>query len=198
MENSKQIKLRIDRFYKNEEQQYIFLRRLALTFRARLPLLSELFQIDENELFNKLRMYNHSVEDSLKYLYYFDVSDQDEAKRNIISFYQELLTAVIKKDKAVQKFLIGRIADIRIKSLIKEKHIDRNLSDEEILVILEYQLKYALDHSDAAGMLGINPDSYRRRVLAVIEKDEELKMRYERLMGYNQQLFMNTRKVKRG
>lgn len=198
MENSKQIKLRIDRFYKNEEQQYIFLRRLSLTFRARLPLLSELFQISEEELYEKLRMYNHRVEDSLKYLYYNDVTNQDVAKRDIISFYQELLTAVVKKDKEVQKFLIGRIADSRIKQLINEKHIDRNLSDEEILVILEYQLKYALDHSDVAGMLGINPDSYRRRVLAVIEKDEELKMRYERLMGYNQQLFMNTKKVKRG
>lgn len=194
----KKVKLRIDKFYKNEEQQYIFLRRLALTFRARLPLLSELFHIDEEELFNKLRMYNRSVEDSLKYLYYFDISDQEEAKRNIIAFYQELLTAVVKKDKETQKFLIGIIADSRIKSLIKEKHLDRNLSDEEILVILEYQLKYALDHKDAAGMLGINPENYRRRVLAVISGDEELKTCYERLMDYNQHLFLHTKKPKRG
>ena len=196
MEN-KSVKLRIDKFYKSEEQQYIFLRRLALTFRARLPLLSELFQIGENELFDKLRMYNHRVEDSLKYLYYFDISDQEEAKRNIIAFYQELLTAVLKKDRDVQKFLIGRIADSRIKGLIKEKHLDRNLSEEEILIILEYQLKYALDHNNVAGMLGISSENYRRRVLAAIAKDEDLKARYERLMDYNQHLFLSTKKPKR-
>jgi len=161
-------------------------------------LLSELFQVPEDELYEKLRMYNHSVEDSLKYLYYFDISDQEEAKRNIIAFYQELLTAVVKKDKAVQKFLIGRIADSRIKELIKEKHIDRNLSEEEILTILEYQLKYALDHNSVAGMLGISSENYRRRVLAAIAKDEDLKARYERLMDYNQHLFLSAKKPKRG
>lgn len=197
MENEK-VKLRIDKFYRTEEQQFVFLRRLALTFRARLPLLSELFQIDENELFEKLRLYNPDLESSLNYLYNCDVTDQEVARRNIISFYQRLLNAVLSKDKIMQKYLIGKISDVRIKELIKEKHFDRRLTDDEIRVILEYQLKYALDRYDVASMLNINPDSYCRRVNSFIRKFPEYQDSYDRLVNYNKYRFRCVTNGKKG
>lgn len=102
MENAIQ-KFRLSTFYKTEDKQYIFLRRLALTFRVQLPLLSEIFQIPENELYQKIIDYNFTYDLSLKYLFNFDMPNQDDARNGIIVYLNELLAAAKNKDVEMQK-----------------------------------------------------------------------------------------------
>ena len=193
----KKLKLRLDVFYKTEEKQYIFLRRLALTYRASLPLLSELFQISQEELKTKLRKYNDGVLKSLTYLFNYDISNQDNARNRIIMFYKKILTAMIEKDEDTVKSLIDYISDSKMKKLIKIKTPEKAWSNEDILTLLNYQLKYALTLREVSGMVRYNAASYQQRVIPLLEENPKLKENYVRLAEYNLAMHDKSIKAKR-
>ncbi|MBE6157004.1 MAG: hypothetical protein E7161_04615 [Firmicutes bacterium] len=180
-----QTKLRLDVFYKSVEKQYVFLRRLALTFRARLPLLSELFQISENELNTLLEIHNPNYSRALRYLFYFDISDQEKAKSELLAYYQELLNAMVSKDKNRQSQLTGKIADSDLAEVFEKSQSGKRLSQDEYARVLNYQLKYAIALRNICYMLGVDKNTYKRNIKPILESDVDLKASYERLAEYN-------------
>ena len=190
-ENNDNTKLRIDLIYNDEERQIRLLKHMALTYRVKLPLLAELFGIDENTLLDKLLEVSGESYNSLMYLFYHDFSDQEIARRDLISFYQLLLVAKKRKDTTTQNLLIRKVSDYHMQEVIKKHEEGKAYTDNEIETILKYQLKYALSSSQIAKMIGIRGNSYNERVLKLIELSPELKEQYDVLANYKQVSFIN-------
>jgi len=178
-------KIRLDIFYKTEEKQYVFLRRLALTFRAKLPLLAELLQIPEERLYEGIGRYNPDYIRALSYLFNFDVTDQELAKANLLAYYHELLQATIKHDRDTQVLLINKISDVEIKSVVLKSKSGKRLTNDEYLIVLNYQLKNAVPSRIITEMLGVDKNTYINHVRLLMEEDDSLRFRYERLADFN-------------
>lgn len=186
-------KLRLEVFAKDEEKQWQYLMHIALTYRAKLPLLSELFQIPENILYENLIKYNRNSFRSLNYLFKYDYSALDEeasqenARNNILQFYKDLLRAKRKNDINETRRLNYSISDIEAKNIIKkfkEKNIG-DLTDEDIGIMLNWQLKYAALSRQVSQVFGISQRNYIDRIKKYLVGKDELQRKYEYLADFN-------------
>jgi len=187
-------KLKLEIFSKNEDKQYVYLKHLILTFRAKLPLVSELFQIDEEELYQKLIKYNDNSYRGFIYLFYHEDYDQELARKNIIIFYKNLISALTNKDKDEQHKLVNLISDNDAVSVQKKSNNGILLSDNDILIIMRHQLKYAMSYRALASMFALNRPTMCARIDRLIGDDEELKDKYERLAAFNEDMWDKKRK----
>lgn len=162
-------KLNIKLLGSSETKQYSKLLHLFLTYRPKLSLLSELFQIDEKELYDILMNNFYPTKNTLKYILEIELTDQDKARENIITFYHDLVVAKINNDKEAYKEVLSRIDDSKFLEA-KEKHKANSPITEEIVnACLEYQIKYCLSKKDACRTLGISYSDYKLKLYAMIE-----------------------------
>ncbi len=203
IETNKITTLKLEVLGSTEEKQWQYLKHIALTFRAKLPLLSELFQIPEDVLYENLLKYNRNSFKSLIYLFEKDYSALDEeasqenARNNILQFYKDLLRAKRKSDINEMRRLQYLISDIEAQKLIK-KFREKNISvitDEEIGVILNWQLKYACLGTQVSQAFGIERSNYLKRVNKYLTDKDELRRRYEYLVDYNMSLRHSSKMV---
>ena len=179
-------KLKLEVFSKSEEKQYIYLRHLALTYRTKLPLLSELFQIPEDELFAKIIKYNRYSYRALIFLFNYDLSDQEKAKSEAITFYISLLNAILSKNKEMQHQLINQISDANADNVVKKKNKGETFTEEDIEIIAQHQLKYALSFKTLSNIFSLDKSYLYRRIQKLIENDAELQAKYERLSAFSE------------
>lgn len=182
-------KLKLEIFSKNEDKQYVYLKHLILTYRAKLPLISELFQIDEEELYQKLIKYNDNSYRAFIYLFYHEDVDQDLAKREIIKFYNDLVNALVSKDKEEQHRLVNLISDSDAFQVIKKSNSGQQLSEDDILVIMRHQLKYAMSYRGVATLFSQHRHSMCLRMERLIGDDEELKEKFRKLIAFNEDMW---------
>lgn len=166
-----------------EAKQYNKLMHLILTYRPKLSLLSELFQIDEKCLFELIIRYCYPNKHIIKYIFEIELTDQEVARENIISFYHDLVIARRNNDKEAYKEVLSRIDDTKFLEA-KEKHKpNHSITDEVVNACLEYQIKYCLPKKDACRTLGISYSDYQLAVYAMIE-NHPLRAQYEQLSDW--------------
>lgn len=180
-------KLRLDIIYRDYNKQLKFLSHLALHFRAKFPLLEELFGIDAKKLLNDLIKYNENCYESLLYLFYQDNTNQEYAKANIIEYYRNLIDAISKKDISTQNVLIREIGDSKIVKFQAQHKNGDIKSNEDIMTLLNYQLKYAISSKKLAEKFNFDRAQYVRRVRDITSNMPELNMRYEELTDYHKE-----------
>lgn len=186
------VKISLNAIYSTVQEQYRFLINAALYFHLHLDTLSLLFQIDEKELLNNMLKYGSRCYDSLKTLLYHDTKDQSVAKLNFVNYYRELIEAIRHKNMETRNKLIALIGDkkaIELNKRIKEtknNNIVISLNEEDIVTLIQYQLKYLLTTKDIAYMFNLDRNNYQRRVASYLENNLELKNDYEALIAYNE------------
>lgn len=178
-------KLRLDVFYDDADKQMMFLLHLALTFRLKPSSISDLFQIDEKELLEKLVIISGNAYNSLLFLIYHETFDQNVAKTNVVSYYRDLLNAKRKKDDATQKELLNKVTDALASEIIASKKSLEDFTLDELEVLLRYQLKYTLSIIDLANTFNIDAKIYEERVPFILEHNPDLKERYEFIISFN-------------
>lgn len=185
--NNNSPKLRLDVIYSDYNKQMQFLTHLILHFRVQLPLLCELFGFEQNKILDELLKFNEDSKFSIEYLFFTDTYNQELAKENVINYYRDLINAISKKDIATKNVLIREIGDTKIK-MFKEQHKYGDIkSDEEILTLLDYQLKYAISSKKLAEKYKFSRVQYMRRVRDITANMPELNMRFEELTSYHKE-----------
>lgn len=173
--------LKLDILYSDEEKQYKFLAQLALTYRTKLDLLSDLFQIDEEILLNNLLKYNSNLSNSLNYLFNRESYIEDIAKYNTVLFYKNLVNALLKKDNNYFNKVINEISDKDIQEFLnKPKDI---LNNKDILMLLKYQLKYSLSNKTMSNIFNIDELIYTNLLKNILNHNIELNNRYNELIN---------------
>ena len=184
-------KLRLDVIYNDYNKQMQFLTHLILHFRIQLPLLCELFGYEQNKILDELLRFNKDITLSLEYLFFKDNYNQELAKREVIDYYRILIDAIKNKDIATKNVLIREISDYKIK-VFKDRHNFGDIkSDQDILILLNHQLKYALSNSKLAEKYNFNITQYIRRVRNITSNIPELNKRFEELTDYYKESSMS-------
>lgn len=152
-----------------------------LTFGLRLNSLSKIFGYTYEELFKLVVYSNKYKQASLNKVLTYGIIGDIEAEKNFLQFFQELVLTYQKreiayKEKDVKKYkeekvkyeeLLGELSDKQAISLMRKNKIVKpgtHLTDEEITIILKYQIKYLLSTRQIERIFPIEDSNYSKRV----------------------------------
>lgn len=165
--------------------QYTYLMHIMLYFRLRYQSLAELLNVDVETLKKNMTRYNNNTYVSLFQMdNTFFASNQKKAQADVMEYYNELKNAKKENDKETLKKLLHQVDDSMYK-LVKDNYKKKlqyvgktntraiSLSDEEILVILKFQLKYSLSTLTVADDMGLNRNTLGKRYRNLFSKTDE-------------------------
>ncbi len=178
--------LNLASFYKEEAKQYTFLRHLALSYRLKLESLVFIFHLSPDVLLENLKKYNPASLKSLQYLFNEDETNQELAISKALNYCKALSYAFRTQNKEAMVDLIHEIDDYYVKLIKMKKNENASLplTNEEIGVILNYQIKYNVSSSYIAKMFRIDRTNYNRRVTDYTEENPELRDKFANIISY--------------
>ena len=176
-----------------EEEKWHFLAMLILTFRLHLNEVAEDLKMDAEELYEILEKYNPNLNSSFNYLFNGDKYPQDIANIRLISFISEYYTAYQNKDKKRMQKLANYINDEEYNELVNNYHQEQ-LTNEQLLVLINHQIKYGLQIKELVMPLNISRSKYIEPVTFFTIDKKNLQEQLTNLANYNK----NMARINRG
>lgn len=170
-----------------EEEKWHFLAMLILTFRLHLNEVAEDLKMDAEELYETLEKYNPNLKSSFNYLFNGDKYPQDIANIRLISFISEYYTAYQNKDKKRMQELAKYIYDGEYNELLSNYHQEQ-LTNEQLIILINRQIKYGLRVSDIVSPLNISKTKYLDPVKFFTTDKKNLQEQLANLSYYNKNL----------
>ena len=172
--------------FPNVEKRRKFIINCSLTFGLRLETLADILGENKEKIYGELLYATDYMHSSLLALFELGMNVQEDAKKEFIEFFNELVEANKKKDKEKIIELLNIISDKDAMSVIKKrKNGVIRLSEEDVLIILKYQLKYLLSTAKIEKIFQVHHSSYIPRVQSLREKYPVLVSQYEALTEIN-------------
>lgn len=188
-------KILLSNIFKKSENQKSFVLETALVFRLKLETLLQIYDIEKiygvstsEELYKKLIEENFWIDFSLNYLFFNDQTDQNLALTEFYNYYNKLMIALRMKNNVFKEYL-DVLSDKGINA-IKSKDCE-NLTPEECLIVIKYQLKYAIPTRVIEKEFGIYRSTYQKKVAKILKQNPELYEKYQNLMNYNYDIYMS-------
>lgn len=176
--------------YPTKEKRLLFLAQSALTYGVNLDSLCEMLDKKNDEAKKRFETEmleeNRAFYNSLIYLFHHCPTNQNVAKQRYIEYFNNLVNAAAKKDKGEIKELISVIRDDKANAL-KNKYREPGyyLTEDELLTIVKYQIKYGMDAKRVASLFKIDYHTYLIRVRKLEEKYPEIVSYFNYLADFN-------------
>ena len=174
----------IKRLFPKDEKRLIFLSECALTFQLSLDTLEEILGIDKNELYDKMIKNNIRFNMYLRMMFDHYSESQDVAKSKFYLFFKELCEAVIAKDKDKQTKVLSEIYDTEINEFRKKHKPGMIISENEMVALIKYQIKYSLTVTRMAELFGLRKETYMAKASEILPKYPDLKSKYDFLSAF--------------
>ena len=189
----------INKMYPSIDKRYRFIACCALTFGIRLQKLSEIFGIEEELLKNNLNTYAANQFDSLCRLFYHGMTRQDVAETRFREYLSKLCKAFENRGKDKEKIseLLSVISDKKALEFKKNHQPSQNMTDEEIFVLLKFQIKYLLGPTGMSQLFDIDRNAYSRRVRKLGDKFPELVAYFDDLCAYYNSIYIKNHRAGR-
>lgn len=171
----------INKMFPSIEKRLDFLSLVTLEYGLSLDFLEELLGVDKETLYQELVKNNMKYNSPLYRRFSSPAINQEEARRKFKEYIKELTYACIDKDVEKIRTLLREVSDKDINEFVARKVKGQKIEDEEMLMILKYQIKYQLNAKELCAKINMNYASYKRRVLVIIEKYPEYQAEYDTL-----------------
>ena len=186
-------KIVLNNLFKSNLNKKIFILETSLVFRLNLDSLFLLYDIDQifnvstkEELYKKMLTDYYMIDYSLKYLFSNDNTDQNIAINNFINYYNKLMIALKMHNETYKEYL-DMLSDHEINDIKRKETFE--LTDNDYLTILNYQLKYAIPTRMIEKEFDIYRTTYTRRINKLLEQNPILQEKYQNLMNYDIDLY---------
>ena len=186
-------KIVLNNLFKSNLNKKSFILETALVFRLNLDSLFLLYDIDQifnvstkEELYKKMLTDYYMIDYSLKYLFSNDNTDQNIAINNFINYYNKLMIALKMHNETYKEYL-DMLSDHEINDVKRKETFE--LTDNDYLTILNYQLKYAIPTRMIEKEFDIYRTTYTRRINKLLEQNPILQEKYQNLMNYDIDLY---------
>ncbi|MBE6140414.1 MAG: hypothetical protein E7172_02635 [Firmicutes bacterium] len=182
VQNKTKVRLFVIKYFKDEKKRLNFIGSVALTFGLRLESLSEIFGYNPDDLNQKLLL-----EDNYEYLHFLfnhGYRNQSLAVADFYDFFNRLMLAYSTGSKEEIKKVMLELSDYKIIDYINNHPKGKSVSEDVVVDILKFQLKYGLHPTYLADYLKIQKSWYSRRVKNLPDKYHELKAGYEYLNDF--------------
>lgn len=156
----------------------------VLAFQLSLETLEELLGIDKEILYNNLAVANGNLGSHIDFIFKHYCETQDVAKEKFIKFYERLLRAFRYRNKKLFIAILSEIDDSCVVNLKNNHKLGSSYTDEEILMIVKYQIKYSLTIQSLLNTFHISKKVYSRRLKEILPNYPDLQMKFEFLMDF--------------
>lgn len=182
------------KMYPTREKRLKFMANCALSFGMRLDLLSEFLGEDKNELYKEYQNRDIYHTESINFLFHHGFKLQDEAKQDFLVYFSRLSEAFLKNDREKCREILRELTkiDVEIAKFKKRHNAKQPITEEDILNILRFQLKYGLASRSVAAFVGIDAIGYVKRVNGLQDKYPKLISDYHYIADF----WQNYRKEK--
>ena len=177
----------LEKMFPTRKKRMNFMANCALTFGIRLDLLSEIMGENKEELYKEY-IYKSIYSTSLNFLFNHGFSSQEEAIKNFGDFFTRLNDAYLNKDTELIHEVLQEISDKKALDFKSKHGPNGKINDDEILTVLNYQLKYGLPTTIVSEFFNINRNTYYKRVVALEDNYPKLVSGYYYLSDYYQNL----------
>ena len=150
--------------FPTKEKRNIFLSQCILTFGLNLDAISMLTGFDKETLYNELINRGTKYYESVQRVFKNGMKRQDIAINDFLDFYNRLCQAYEAKDREAISIILHELSDKKAINLAKRPATIKTLTDEQILVILKYQIKYMLSVTQTADIFKLDRHGYAKRV----------------------------------
>lgn len=135
----------INKMFPSIEKRLDFLSLVTLEYGLSLDSLEELLGVDKETLYQELVKNNMKYNSPLYRRFSSPAINQEEARRKFKEYIKELTYACIDKDVEKIRTLLREVSDKDINEFVARKVKGQKIEDEEMLMILKYQIKYQLN-----------------------------------------------------
>lgn len=156
----------------------------VLTFQLSLETLEELLGIDKEILYNNLVVANGNLGSHIDFIFKHYCETQDVAKEKFIKFYERLLRAFRYRNKKLFIAILSEIDDSCVVNLKNNHKLGSSYTDEEILMIVKYQIKYSLTIQSLLNTFHISKKVYTARLKEILPNYPDLQTKFEFLMDF--------------
>lgn len=185
------------RLYPSSSKRYRFIGSCCLNFGLRLDKLSEILGLECNEIEKKIYTSFPEQQGSIERLFRHGMKNQETAKGKFLAYFEELYTAFENQDKDKYILLLEEISDKKALSFKKKHETYSRITDEDIITLLNFQIKHTLGLSGMNQIFGINPGKYAKRVEALQDTYPELVSDFNYLRDYYYQSYERDSKARR-
>lgn len=165
--------------FKSEIEQNEFISLCSLEFSLTLVTLSNLLGMTEEEVYKRVVDRNPKYNNSMQFQIAYSDEDQVLAKQKFMQYFYKICIAYSKKDIEEYKRLLRKIKDADFFEMLANKK--DFYTDEEIIRIVKYQIKYKLSNHQISELCNIADSNYRRRISKLLEKYPKLQSKYQAL-----------------
>lgn len=159
----------LTQLFPNKNKRGNFLIKVIFTFGIRLDALSKVLSVDSEELYQDIYSCGTSYATSLLLVLEKGMKKQDVASAEVQNYFNSLFLAAKKKNVEEIKKIMEVISDketLELLNKIKNSH-HMVWKDEEIVIMLKYQIKYMLTSMDIERIFHIENTNYARKVRAL-------------------------------
>ena len=155
--------------FPNKNKRSNFLIKVILTFGIRLDALSKVLSVDSEKLYRDIYSCGTSYATSLLLVLKKGMKKQDVASAEVQNYFNNLFLAAKKKNVEEIKKIMEVISDKETLELLNKINNSRHIvwKDEEIVIMLKYQIKYMLTSMDIERIFHIENTNYARKVRAL-------------------------------
>ena len=155
--------------FPNKNKRSNFLIKVILTFGIRLDALSKVLSVDSEKLYRDIYSCGTSYATSLLLVLKKGMKKQDVASTEVQNYFNNLFLVAKKKYVEEIKKIMEVISDKEALELLNKINNSRHIvwKDEEIVIMLKYQIKYMLTSMDIERIFHIENTNYARKVRAL-------------------------------
>ena len=155
--------------FPNKNKRSNFLIKVILTFGIRLDALSKVLSVDSEKLYRDIYSCGTSYATSLLLVLKKGMKKQDVASTEVQNYFNNLFLVAKKKKVEEIKKIMEVISDKEALELLNKINNSRHIvwKDEEIVIMLKYQIKYMLTSMDIERIFHIENTNYARKVRAL-------------------------------
>lgn len=184
IENKESIMDVIRQIYPIKSRRNAFLCLATLTFGLSLDSLAEVLSCDKNDLYQNL-MTQEEYKEVLKKLFGNNYYNQELSKERFEDFLARLRAAYLDMDNKKINEILLEIYDKDVEEYLGDNKSPKQIQDEELKMMLLYQLKYWCTPEEMGEYFKIDPVIYQRKVEEYLKKEPELEEYYHQLMLFH-------------
>ena len=183
---------KLEKLFPTEEVRKRFITMAILEFQLSMDDLEFLLGIDKKTLYDEYVYGNGNIGETVKKEFDFNSELPGVAKERFITYFNRLLRAIKYGNEKLAKSILEELYDREIVRFKRNHKPGDRISDEEILAMVKYQIKYLLSTNQLGKILNIDKSNYSKRLQSLFLNYPDLQKKYDLLTNMLETKFFDS------
>ena len=183
---------KLEKMFPTEEVRKRFITMAILEFQLSMDDLEYLLGIDKKTLYDEYVYGNGNIGETVKKEFDFNSELPGVAKERFLTYLNRLQRAIKYGNEKLAKSILEELYDKEIVKFKRNHEFGERISDEEILAMVKYQIKYLLSNNQLGKILNISKRNYSVRLQKLLPNYPDLQKKHDLLTNMLEDKFFDS------